>query len=183
MTAVAGNATGETNVKLGDVGNVTVTDGVMVTNAKACSAFAPIVATCRRTLCTCGKTGGSVACNVADSVAMVLAGGTAMLPRRPPLIGGNEIDAAFCGVAMVEPFAAGGNVGDGDGVTVATDGIVADVPPPPPHPTANAASVMNAAKRVAVRHKPMSCGSGMHSARLVSVIAHNDSRARATMSS
>ena len=153
VTADAAGAMGETNVKLSDVGNVTVTDGVIVTNASACSPFAPIVAGRRRTLCTCGKTAGNVACNVAASVATAFAGGAMMLPLKPPVTGGNAIDAGPCGVATVEPLATGGNVGVGDAVTTA--GGVADEPPPP-HPTAHAASASIAAEYFAVRHEPMS---------------------------
>ncbi|HEV2737263.1 MAG TPA: hypothetical protein VGU66_01680 [Candidatus Elarobacter sp.] len=131
----------------------------------------PIVAGDRRTLCTCGKTAGSVACNVADSVATVFAGGAVMLPLKPPVTGANEIDAGPCGDAAIDPLAAGGNVGVGDGIT--TDGGIADEPPPPPHPTALAAKAISAADNFAVRHEPMSCGSGVNTARLVSNIAHN----------
>ncbi|MEA2784891.1 MAG: hypothetical protein QOF71_995 [Candidatus Eremiobacteraeota bacterium] len=102
-------------LKLNDVGNVTVTDGVIVTNAIACNGFAPIVAGSRRTLCTCGNADGSAACNVAASVATVLAAGTVMLPCKPPVTGANEIAAGPCGVAVVELLTTGGSVGAGVG--------------------------------------------------------------------
>ncbi len=124
----------------------------------------------RRTLCTCAKTDGSAACKVADNVATALAGGTTMLPCKPPATGTNAIDAGPCGVATVEPLATGGSAGVGDAVTTAGGmaGGMADVPPPPPHPTAHAASATKAAEYFAVRHEPMSCNSGAYNARLVS---------------
>ena len=168
------NATGETNVKLSDVGNVTVTDGVIVTNANVWNEVAPIADGRRRTLCTCGNAAGSAACNVAESVVTVLAGGTVMLPCKPPMTGANEIAAGPCGVAVVELVTTGGSAGEGvgDGDGAAIDDGIDDEPPPPPHPTAVAANASNATEYFTERHKLMSFGSGMHNARLVILIDH-----------
>ena len=171
-TAPGESATGAMKLKLNDVGNVTVTDGVIVTNAIVWNGFAPIADGRRRTLCTCGNAAGSAACNVAESVVTVLAGGTVMLPCKPPMTGANEIAAGPCGVAVVELVTTGGSVGEGDGVGATTDGGIDDEPPPPPHPTAVAANASNATECFIERHKPMSFGSGMHNARLVILIDH-----------
>ena len=109
---------------------------------------------------------------MADNVATAFAGGTMMLPCTPPATGANAIDAGPCGVATVELLATGGNVGEGAGDGVATDEGIADDPPPPPHPTALAANASNANEYFAVRHKPMSYGSGTYDTRLVISIDH-----------
>jgi hypothetical protein len=132
---------GNTNVKAGNVGNVSVADAVTVTYASGVNVM-PIEAGMRFVDCTAGTPLGLVVESVAVAVPVPpVVAGTAIVPPRPDAIGEKVL---LCAVAPALSVIVDVAAGVGTGVAT-VPGTVEPPPPPPPQAVSKSESATSAA--------------------------------------